>query len=78
MAILDDLKEILKAEVSDRVDVDNLSPDESLSDAGIDSLDMSSVFMNIEDKFGITIPDSDTSKLISLAKIEEYIAAQKS
>lgn len=78
MAILDDLKEILKAEVSDRVDVDNLSPEESLSDAGIDSLDMSSVFMNIEDKFGITIPDSDTSKLVSLAKIEEYIAAQKS
>ena len=73
MATIEEIKEIIKEEVKERVDIDALDADASLDDAGIDSLDMSSVFMNIEDKYGIKIPDADIEKLKTVNDIVSYV-----
>lgn len=64
--------------------LNNLSPDISfdantdcdvtLSDLGVDSLDNMSLFLEIQEKFGIAeIADSDIDKLISVKLILDYI-----
>ena len=73
MATIEEIKEIIKEEVKERVDIDALDADASLDGAGIDSLDMSSVFMNIEDKYGIKIPDADIEKLKTVNDIVSYV-----
>ena len=73
MATIEEIKEIIKEEVKERVDIDALDANASLDDAGVDSLDMSSVFMNIEDKYGIKIPDADIEKLRTVNDIVSYI-----
>lgn len=72
MATIEEIKEILKAEVS-RVNVDEIPADGLLSDYDIDSLDRSSVFMAIEDKYNISIPDNDIGKLNSINNIIDYV-----
>ena len=72
MATIEEIKEILKAEVS-RVNVDEIPADGLLSDYDIDSLDRSSVFMAIEDKYSISIPDNDLEKLGTINSIIDYI-----
>jgi acyl carrier protein len=73
MATIEEIKEIIKEEVKERVDIDALDADASLDGAVIDSLDMSSVFMNIEDKYGIKIPDADIEKLKTVNDIVSYV-----
>ena len=55
------------------VDVSSIQPSMSLVDAGVDSLEMMNVYMGIEDRFGIKIPDEDIDKLNSIENIVEYI-----
>ena len=55
------------------VDVSSIQPGMSLVDAGVDSLEMMNVYMAIEDKFGIKIPDEDIDELNSINNIVEYI-----
>ena len=73
MATIEEIKEIIKEEVKERVDIDALDGAASLDDAGVDSLDMSSAFMNIEDKYGIKIPDADIEKLRTVNDIVSYV-----
>lgn len=76
MATINEIKEIIKAEVNDRVNVEEIPGDSKLEDYGIDSLDRSSIFMAIEDKYDISIPDADLSKLTTLDGIIDYISNQ--
>ena len=57
--------------------VKNLDPSVSVYEQGIDSLDMLSVFLAIQEKYGIDIPDEDIPNLISLKDIVEYINDRK-
>jgi acyl carrier protein len=51
----------------------DIKPNVPFSEQGIDSLDMMSIFLNIEEKFNLKIPDADIDKLISVEKIVEYV-----
>jgi acyl carrier protein len=54
-------------------DVATIKYDASLSKAGIDSLEMMNVFLAIEEKFGIKIPDEDIDALDSVDSIIDYL-----
>ncbi len=54
-------------------DVMALDSDKPLRDQGIDSLDFSSVLFNIEEEFGIEIPDADIDGLQTINQIVTYV-----
>jgi len=57
-------------------DVNVLDQDKPLRDQGIDSLDFSAVLFNIEEAFGIEIPDSDIDSLQTINQIVLYVNAK--
>ncbi len=70
--IFEQVKEI----IADRLGVD---PDEIkmesrlIEDLGADSLDNAELVMNLEEKFGIEIPDEDQAKIQTIEDIVNYI-----
>jgi len=58
-------------------DVTALDLDKPLREQGIDSLDFSGVLFNIEEVFGIEIPDEDIDGLQSINGIVDYINAKQ-
>lgn len=69
----ENIRNIFKEEVDESVDVSALAPDEDFIDFGVDSLDRSSVFLSIEDNFGVHIPDVDVESVRTINKIIEYL-----
>lgn len=53
--------------------VDALENDKSLTDQGVDSLDFSSLLFNIEEEFGVEIPDEDIDELQTINEIVTYV-----
>jgi len=70
------IKTLFKEEVDKKVDVDNLDANLSLMDQGVDSLDRSSIFLRLEDDFGVTISDDQMEELTSINKIIEFLKSQ--
>jgi len=58
-----------------RVDLEELDHSESLSEQGLDSLDLVTILFTIEEKFSIKIPEEDINegKLSSINSIVSYI-----
>ncbi|MBK2105441.1 acyl carrier protein [Francisella philomiragia] len=56
---------------------DNLQDDISLADQGLDSLDAVTVYLLIEEKFDIKIPDADLEKVQTLGDIVNYVNNKK-
>lgn len=65
---------ILESEILS--EVDNLKLDAPLSEQGCDSLDVVNVYMLLEEKFGIKIPDADLSQVLTINQIIDYINAR--
>ena len=57
-----------------RVDINKIESDESLTDAGVDSLELSLVLLGIEEKYDIKIPDEDIEKLMTIDEIIKYLS----
>lgn len=55
------------------VDLAALRENALLTEAGIDSLEMMNVFLAIEEKFGIKIPDEDLDALSTIDGIVAYL-----
>ncbi len=56
------------------VELDEVTDDASfIEDLGADSLDTVEMIMEIEDEFGIEIPDEDAEKLQTVGQAIEYI-----
>lgn len=70
---LENIKEIFKREVDPRVDIDNFNPDQSIMQQGVDSLDRSSVFLALEEKFNVKITDGQIDQLGTLNSILDFI-----
>ena len=71
-ATIDNVKEVIvEAEVLG--DVEEMKNDISLADQGIDSLDVVNVYLLLEEKFEITIPDEDLKSVQSINDIVSYI-----
>ena len=54
-------------------DMSALRDNVSFGDAGIDSLDVFSIFLAIEEAYGIKIPDEDLDNINSIETIVEYL-----
>jgi len=70
------LRGILKA-ASGRIDFSKLKSDASLRGSGMDSMEMSNIMLEIEEAYGIKIPDSDLDELDSIGDILDYVRARK-
>jgi acyl carrier protein len=73
MATSTEIKKIISSEIGGRVDINTLPDEAQLHDYGIDSLDKSSIFMVIEDQYGLSIPDDDMGELNTINDIVKYL-----
>jgi acyl carrier protein len=73
---MSDIEERLRKIIAEQlmVDEDEITPDASFVDTlGADSLDTVEMIMEIEDEFGIEIPDEDAEKLTTVGEAIEYV-----
>jgi len=68
----DDVIAIIKG-VSSSVRAGDSDHGKPLKEIGVDSLDLSGILLEIEEKFGIKIPDEDIARLETIDRIVEYI-----
>ena len=55
-------------------DASKIKPaDRIIEDLGADSLDIVTMLMNLEDTYGITIPDDDAMALKTVAELVQYL-----
>ncbi|MBK2004727.1 acyl carrier protein [Francisella orientalis] len=52
---------------------ENLKDDVSLVDQGLDSLDAVTVYLLIEEKFDIKIPDNDLDRVQTISSLIDYV-----
>lgn len=68
--------EKVKKIIVDKLDIeeDKITPESSfLDDLGADSLDIVELIMELEEEFGIEIPDEDAEKIRTVADAVKYI-----
>lgn len=74
--ILEKLIEIVSAQLD--IDAATISADTNLiEDLGVDSLDIVEMFMEVQDEFGVEIPDEDVDSIKTIGDMAEYIAKSK-
>jgi len=59
-------------------DITNLTNEASFIDAGLDSLDISSLLLELQEHHNLIVPDEDVDKCSSIQSILEYAKSQKS
>ena len=75
-----DIADKVKKMVVDHLGVDETKvTDESnfIDDLGADSLDTVELIMQLEEEFGIEIPDEDAEKITTVKKAVDYIEANQ-
>jgi len=72
MATVEDIKSII-SEAGTIGATDTLTSDTSLLEQGIDSLDMATIYLMIEEKYNIKIPDETIDQLDSIESIVSYV-----
>ncbi|GAB4296001.1 MAG: hypothetical protein Kow0096_13190 [Thiohalomonadaceae bacterium] len=68
----DDIVKIVLAKASDVKNKD-IDPEATFSSIGVDSLDQMTIFMAIEEQYGVSVPDEDYDSLKTVAKVVAYI-----
>ena len=71
-ATVENVKEVI-AEAEVLGEAEEMKSDIPLSDQGIDSLDVVNVYLLLEEKFDIKIPDEDIDQVQTIDAIIEYI-----
>ncbi len=72
--------EKVKSILSEQFDVeeDNITMETSIvNDLGADSLDVVDLLMNIDDEFGVEVPDEDVEKVKTVEDLVNYIEARQ-
>ena len=72
--------EKVKAILAEQFDVeeDKITVDTDLQeDLGADSLDVVDLLMNIDDEFGVEVPDEDVEKVKTVEDLVNYIEARQ-
>ena len=73
---VNEIKEIIMA-TGTNADIESLGENESLEEAGVDSLEVFNVLLGIEEKYEIKIPDEDIDNLGTISQIINYIESNK-
>ncbi len=71
MSLQDELIEVIAAEA--QVDRAKLEPDATLEEIGLDSVDLVSVIFAVEDKYGVSIGESDLERSATLGEMVQVI-----
>ena len=75
-AIFNDLKEIIVEQLA--VDPEEVTLEASfVEDLNADSLDLVELIMEIEEKFGIQVPDDVAEKIVTVSDAIDYILEQR-
>jgi len=64
---------VLLENVGTSVDLAQLKGDDLLEEAGVDSLEVMNFLLEVEQKFGIKIPDADVDTLKTLNDVRNYL-----
>ena len=76
MSTLDKVKEVIIDKLG--VEEDKIVPEASfVDDLGADSLDTVELIMQLEEEFGIEIPDEDAEKMTTVKSVVDYIEADQ-
>lgn len=67
------LKQILANSSSLGDDVLNFKDDISITEQGVDSLDMLDYFLNLEEAYNVKIPDTDIEKVKTFQALFQYL-----
>jgi len=60
-------------EADTMADMEVLQNNVSLTEQGVDSLDMANIYLLIEEKFEVKLPDEDVSQLGTVENIVNYL-----
>lgn len=71
-ATIENVKEVI-AEAEVLGDTSEMKSDVALSEQGIDSLDIVNVYLLLEEKFDVKIPDEDLNQVRTIDNIVKYI-----
>lgn len=71
---MEKVKEIIKDHLNPEVDITENS--KIIDDLKADSLDSVELMMKLEENFGITIPDEDVEKIVTVGDAVKYIEEQ--
>lgn len=76
MATFDKIQEMLAEQLS--VDADKVTPEASIiDDLGADSLDVVEMLMELENEFGVNVPDEKAQELKTVGDIVKFIDDNK-
>jgi acyl carrier protein len=76
MSTLDKVKEVIIDKLG--VEEDKIVSEASfVDDLGADSLDTVELIMQLEEEFGIEIPDEDAEKMTTVKSVVDYIEANQ-
>lgn len=70
------LREII-AEVTDGFDAKGLGLNAPFLDAGLDSLDMARVLLEVQEVFGVIVPEGEEDKYDTLGKLVAFVEQNK-
>ena len=76
----EEVLEQIKSELSQKLGIEESEITEDASfeeDLGADSLDLVEVVMDLEDQFGLKIPDEDARELTTVGKAIDYVIAHQ-
>ena len=71
MTTLETLQDILMREY--QLSREQLAPEAPLSAMGIDSLGLIELMFQIEDRFGITLPDDDSTQFVTIGDVVRFL-----
>ena len=72
--VKEELKNIIREQVPHAVVTDEKSFERPFQELGVDSLDVMTVFLSVQEKFGLEeIPDADIERLKTPSLLAEYI-----
>ncbi len=75
MAVADKVKELLSKQLNKPVE--EITEDKDVvKDLGADSLDVVELLMNLEDEFGISVPEEEAVKIKTVADVIKVIEAK--
>ncbi len=72
-ATLEEVRNIFAQEVDAMIDLTDMDPTLNIGDFGIDSLDRSSIFLALDDAYGVSFTDENIQELDTLNKIIDFI-----
>jgi len=75
----DEVLERIRAHLSAELELDGASIDEGTrfkEDLGADSLDLVSLVVELEDGYGIRIPDEEAARILTVGHAADFVAAK--